>query len=61
MVLLLASAISAGAEDNAPGGSNTNSAQTQPAVAPSDTDELKPQTPDTDLFALMTGPCSTLR
>ena len=61
LVLMLASAISAGAEDNAPGGSSTNSAQTQPAVAPSDADELKPQTPDTDLFALMTGTCSTLK
>ena len=61
LVLMLASAISARAEDNAPGGSNTNSAQTQPAVVPSDTDELKPQTPDTDLFALMTGTCSTLK
>ncbi|MGB7122123.1 MAG: hypothetical protein WBE02_20580, partial [Bradyrhizobium sp.] len=25
------------------------------------TDELKPQGPDTDLFALMTGTCSTLK
>ena len=61
VLVLLASAISAGAEDSPAGGSNINSAQTQPAVAPNDTDELKPQTPDTDLFALMTGTCSTLK
>ena len=58
LVLMLASASSAAAEDNPPGGSSTNSAQTQSTT---DTDELRPQTPDTDLFALMTGTCSTLK
>ena len=67
LVAMLASALPAGAEDNAAGGSNTNFAQTQPSiaqpsiVAPGDADELKPQTPDTDLFALMSGTCSTLK
>jgi hypothetical protein len=61
LVMLLAPAMSAGAEDNSSSGPNVNSAQNQPAVAPNDTDELKPQTPDTDLFALMTGTCSTLK
>lgn len=66
LVVLLASAMPAVAEDKAADGSNVNSAQTQPvtaqpAVAPGDADEMKPQTPDTDLFALMSGTCSTLK
>jgi hypothetical protein len=66
---MLALPMLAPAEDNPtvnpPAGPNVNSAQNQPAAATSDADdtanELKPQTPDTDLFALMTGTCSTLK
>ena len=62
LVLLLAPQMPAAADDNAPPQPHVNSAQNQPA---SDTDdavgELKPQAPDTDLFALMTGKCSTLK
>jgi hypothetical protein len=62
LILMLPSAVPAGAEDSPAAGPNMNSAQTQPAVAPGDTDdELKPQTADTDLFALMSGKCSTLK
>ncbi|WP_414644720.1 hypothetical protein [Bradyrhizobium sp.] len=64
LLLLLAPTLPAAAEDSAsspPG----PSAQTQPATAPSDADDsagdLKPQTPDTDLFAMMSGTCSTLK
>jgi hypothetical protein len=69
LVLVLAPLTPACAEDN-PSSSpssvpNVNSAQSQPAVTTSDADdaagELKPQTPDTDLFALMSGTCSTLK
>jgi hypothetical protein len=59
MALMLAWPIAAGAEDSAP---NANTAQTQPAAVPGGPDEdLKPQTADTDLFALMTGTCTTLK
>jgi hypothetical protein len=64
LVLTLALPISAGAEDNPPAGPNMNSVQNQPAAAGDADDtagELKPQTPDTDLFALMTGTCTTLK
>jgi hypothetical protein len=61
LILLLVPQISANADDNAP----RNSAQDSPAPATNAPDdvsgELKPQTPDTDLFALMTGTCSTLK
>jgi len=44
---------------------NVNAAQNSPANGATGTDdtsnELKPQAPDTDLFALMTGTCSTLK
>jgi hypothetical protein len=62
VVLLLALPMIARAEDNpsspAP---NANSAQSQPAATGDGDGELRPQTPDTDLFALMTGTCSTLK
>jgi hypothetical protein len=64
LILLLAPAMSA-ADDLTPAQPNVNSAQSQSAPAPSDTDDaadgLKQQTPDTDLFALMTGKCTTLK
>jgi hypothetical protein len=50
LMLVLASLVSAFAQDSSP------SAPTGDAPG-----ELKPQTPDTDLFALMTGTCSTLK
>ena len=66
LILVLMSQMSARAEDGRSPEPATNSAQNQPAAAgASDADdtagELKPQTPDTDLFALMTGTCSTLK
>jgi hypothetical protein len=62
VVLMLAPPLSAGAEDNPPQGSKVNSAQSQAAPGGMDDgDELKPQTADTDLFALMTGTCTTLK
>jgi hypothetical protein len=64
-LILLVPPISAGADDNRLDEPGTNSAQNQPAGGSGDADdtlgELKPQTPDTDLFALMTGTCSTLK
>jgi hypothetical protein len=65
LTLVLAPQISALADDNPPPAPNTNSAQNPPAAGSSDTgdtaNELQPQGPDTDLFALMTGTCSTLK
>jgi len=62
LVLMLVPPTTARAEDNPSPAPNTNSAQNQPGAATGDTDgELKPQTPDTDLFAMMTGTCSTLK
>ena len=62
LILVLVPQMAAGADDNRLPEPNTNSAQNQPAAATGDIDgELKPQTPDTDLFALMTGTCSTLK
>ena len=58
LVLMLAPPMSALAEDNPPP-APTNSAQN--TTDTDDAGELKPQTPDTDLFALMTGKCSTLK
>jgi len=43
-------------ENSAPDGTNARARLAEDA-----TDELKPQEPDTDLFALMAGRCSTLR
>ena len=43
-------------ENSAPDGTNARA-----RLAEDVTDELKPQEPDTDLFALMAGRCSTLR
>jgi hypothetical protein len=62
VLLALAPPMIARADDNPPSPApNANSAQNQPA-ATGDTDgEPRPQTPDTDLFALMTGTCSTLK
>jgi hypothetical protein len=61
LILLLAPYPAANANDRAP----QNFAQNSPAPATNNADEtageLKPQTPDTDLFALMTGTCSTLK
>ena len=64
LLLALAPAIPAAADDKPPSPPSTNSAQNQ--VAPANTtddtaDELKPQAADTDLFALMSGRCSTLK
>ena len=62
LILVLVPQMAAGADDNRSPEPNTNSAQNQPAAATGEPDgELKPQTPDTDLFALMTGTCSTLK
>ena len=65
LILILVPQVPAVADDDRPPEPNANSAQNQPAPGASDTGdaagELKPQTPDTDLFALMTGTCSTLR
>jgi len=65
LFLMLAPPVVARAEDNPSPAPNVNSAQNQPAAATSDLDdnagELKPQAPDTDLFALMTGTCTTLK
>jgi hypothetical protein len=65
LLVILAPPIAARAEDNPSPAPEVNSAQNQPAAATGDTDdaagELKPQTPDTDLFAMMTGTCSTLK
>jgi hypothetical protein len=64
LILMLLPQMSAGADDNRPPEPNANSAQNPPATM-GDTDdsttELKPQAPDTDLFALMTGTCSMLK
>ena len=61
--LMLAPPISAVADDVGPSQPGTNSAQHQPPPANStdSPDDFKLQSPDTDLFALMTGKCSTLR
>ena len=61
LILALAPQMSAAADGDPSPEPTVNSAQTQPAIGAGDTDELKPQTPDTDLFALMTGTCSTLK
>jgi hypothetical protein len=52
----------AAADDRTPA-SNATSAQNpaESGAADETADDLKPQTPDTDLFALMSGTCSTLR
>jgi hypothetical protein len=64
LVLVLAPQMPAFADDNRPPEPAPDLAQNRPAAATSDDDaagELKPQTADTDLFALMTGTCSTLK
>ena len=65
LVLTLAPQLSAVADDGRSPEPNANFAQNPPASGASDTGdtagELKPQTPDTDLFALMTGTCSNLK
>lgn len=63
-LLMLLPLMSAVADDVDPSAPNATSAQNQlpPAGNVDDAaDELKPQGPDTDLFALMTGTCSTLK
>src|SRR5579871_6997153 len=62
LVLLLAPQMPAAADGNAPR-PNANTAQNAPGAGNANDvpDELKPQTPDTDLLALMTGKCSTLK
>jgi hypothetical protein len=64
LVLMLVPLMWAAADDVTPSTPNATSAQNHPppaAVADDAGDELKPQGPDTDLFALMTGTCSTLK
>ena len=62
LLVMLVSPMTARAQDNPQPVPNVNSAQNQTVPAAADTDgEMKPQTPDTDLFALMTGTCSTLK
>jgi hypothetical protein len=61
LILMLVPQMSAAADGDRLPEPTVDSAQTQPAIGAGDTDELKPQTPDTDLFALMTGTCSTLK
>ena len=65
LIFVLAPQISAVADDNSSPAPNMNSAQNQPAAGANDAGdtagELQPQGPDTDLFALMTGTCSTLK
>jgi hypothetical protein len=64
LILVLAPQLPAAADDVARSLPNAQSAQTSPATGASDADamgELKPQAPDTDLFVLMTGTCSTLK
>jgi|SRR5579871_771303 len=62
LALLLAPQMPAAADGNAPR-PNANTAQNAPGAGNANDvpDELKPQTPDTDLLALMTGKCSTLK
>ena len=64
LIFMLTPQMPAVAGDNQPL-PNADSAQTQPMPATGNSGdtagELKPQGPDTDLFALMTGTCSTLR
>lgn len=60
LTLLLMSAAAALADDIRSSEPNTNSGQFSQDTGVAD-DELKPQGPDTDLFALMTGTCSTLK
>ncbi len=60
-LLMLAPPLSAVADDAGRPQPSTNSAQNQPPPGNDAPDELKPQSPDTDLFALMTGKCSTLK
>ena len=62
LIFALVPQMSAAADDDPSLEPTVNSAQNQPAAATVEPDgELKPQTPDTDLFALMTGTCSTLK
>lgn len=63
LVLTLAPLMPAAASDVRPPKLDLAQNQLAPAVTnPNDTiGELKPEAPDTDLFALMTGRCSTLR
>jgi len=65
LILVFAPQLAAVADDNRPPEPNINSAQNSPTTGANDAadtaGEMKPQTPDTDLFALMTGTCSTLK
>jgi hypothetical protein len=63
-LLMLTPPISAVADDVGLSQPGTNSAQNKPPPANSTNDgpdDFKLQSPDTDLFALMTGKCSTLK
>jgi hypothetical protein len=59
--ILMLAPMSAVADELSPEEPNATSAQNQPPSADDAEEELKPQGPDTDLFALMTGKCSTLK
>jgi hypothetical protein len=66
LILALLPQMSAAADGDRSPEPAVNFAQNQPATtgandADDTASELKPQTPDTDLFALMTGTCSTLK
>ena len=65
LFLMLAPQTPAAAGDDRPPAPKPDVAQNQLAPLATDpndnTGELKPEAPDTDLFALMTGKCSTLR
>jgi hypothetical protein len=65
VILMLMPQMPAWAQDNSSPEPAANVAQNPPAKEANDTGdtagELKPQTPDTDLFALMAGACSTLK
>lgn len=64
LILMLAPQMPAAAGDVGRSAPKLDLAQSQTAPAamdPNDLGELKPEAPDTDLFALMTGKCSTLK
>jgi hypothetical protein len=65
LILGLAPLAEAVAQDSGVSPPNATSAQNSAGggmgIAEETADELKPQAPDTDLFALMTGTCSTLK
>jgi hypothetical protein len=60
-VVLAAVPSVAGPFDGSPGLQHQNPADAKARVAEDAANELKPQEPDTDLFALISGTCSTLK